>query len=170
MSTRGTDRVWLYISIAFFFLFSVSFLLMPFGDSTSSESVSVYTLISGSLFWISLLSGIFTQVFLSHRRKKWYVKNHVIEGRFSGKLGLVSFFSNTEATVADVICMISFSALAISMVLTHGVGYVCYIFLSVFVFSFSMHCILNGKNYYHIVNREKMLRSLEKRRVNTVKK
>lgn len=169
MSRKQVDSIWLGISIFFFFMLSVSFLLMPLGSETPTESISLYTLVAGLMFWISIVMGIVTQCVLAYRRKDWYVIHRIRKARASQKIGFVSFFKNTYAAIADVVAIFSLIGLVIAMIATHGSGYICYVFVSLFVFSFSMHCILNGKVFYHIVNQNKLLQAIEKERANSSK-
>lgn len=148
-------------------MFSVSFLLMPLGSETPTESISAYTMVAGLMFWISIIMGIVTQCVLAYRRRDWYAIHRIRKARSTQKIGLLSFFKNFYAIIADVVATISLIGLVISMIVTQGTGYVCYVFVSLFVFSFSMHCILNGKVFYHITNQNKMLQAIEKERANS---
>ena len=169
MSRKQVDSIWLGFSIFFFLMLSVSFLLMPFGSDTPVEGISPYTLVAGLMFWISVIMGIATQCVLAYRRRDWYAIHRIRKARSSQKIGLLSFFKNFYAIIADVVATISLIGLVISMIETQGTGYVCYVFVSLFVFSFSMHCILNGKVFYHITNQNKMLQAIEKERANSSK-
>lgn len=169
MNKKKVDKIWFGFSIFFFLMLAVSFLLMPLGSEIPTESISTYTLVAGLMFWISIIMGIVTQCVLAFRRKSWYVIHRIKEERTSQKIGLVSFFQNIYATVADVVAILSLVGLVIAMIETQGTGYICYVFVSLFVFSFSMHCILNGKIYYYVINQNKMLQAIEKERANSYK-
>lgn len=129
----------LVMSIIGFLLLSVSFLLMPLNKDSLEPNI-----FAGILFWCSLLTGIVFQVILSLRIKKLNY-NNTRHG-----LGVVKFFQNSYAKISDIAFVISVIGLIVTMITTNGLGYSCYIFLAMTVFSFSMHCILNGKNYYCI--------------------
>lgn len=169
MSRKSVDTIWLGLSIFFFLMFAVSFLLMPLGSETPTENISAYTMVAGLVFWISIIMGIVTQCVLAHRRRSWYVIHRIRKVRATQKVGLISFFKNSYAIVADVVTILSLIGLVIAMIATQGTGYVCYVLVSLFVFSFSMHCILNGKVFYHIINQNKMLQAIEKERANSSK-
>lgn len=169
MSRKSVDTIWLGLSIFFFLMFAVSFLLMPLGSETPTENISAYTMVAGLMFWISIIMGIVTQCVLAHRRRSWYVIHRIRKVRTTQKVGLISFFKNSYAIVADVVTILSLIGLVIAMIATQGTGYVCYVLVSLFVFSFSMHCILNGKVFYHIINQNKMLQAIEKERANSSK-
>lgn len=169
MSRKSVDTIWLGLSIFFFLMFSVSFLLMPLGSESPTENISAYTMVAGLMFWISIIMGIATQCVLAHRRRSWYVIHRIRKVRATQKVGLISFFKNSYATVADAVTILSLIGLVIAMIATQGTGYICYVLVSLFVFSFSMHCILNGKVFYHIINQNKMLQAIEKERANSSK-
>ena len=170
MNRKQVDSIWLGVSIFFFFMLAVSFLLMPLESETPTESLSIYTLVAGLMFWISIMMGIVTQCVLAHRRKSWHTIHRIKKARLSQRVGIISFFQNTYAAVADVFTILSILGLIIAMIVTQGMGYVCYILVCLFVFSFSMHCILNGKIFYYIINQDKILKTIEKERINSVKK
>lgn len=169
MNRKKTDVIWLALSIFFFTALAVSFLLMPLGGDRLTDSISGYALAAGVMFWISVIMGIVTQCVLSYRRKAWYGIHHIRKGRTSHKIGVISFFKNVPAIVADIVAALSLIGLVIVMVVTNGTGYICYISVSLFVLSFSMHCIFNGKIYHYVVNQNKILQAVEKERANSSK-
>lgn len=144
------DFIWLGVSIVGFAILSVSFLLMPV------ESNVVISKIAGVMFWLGLVIGIVFQVLLARQRKIGITKNRV--QRLSNqrmKPGILSLFKNPIAVVFDLLMAIGLVGLISSMILTKGMGYICYVFISITVFSFSMHCIFNGRIYFYISNKEK---------------
>lgn len=169
MKSKRTDYAWLIASIVSFLLLSISFLLMPIECNNVLGGVSI-PMLAGVLFWSSIVCGIVTQVVLAHRIKSWLASNKIKCGRSVRKYGLISFFKNPFAIAADIAMIVGLVGLVVSIVLTHGIGYVCYVFLALFVFSFSMHCILNGKTFYTMKNKSKILLALQKERVNQSEK
>lgn len=167
MNRKQVDLILLGVSIFFFFSLAVSFTLMSIESETPLEHISIVEIIVGLMFWISLIMGIVTQCILARRRKKWYALHGVRKNGLSQRVGIISFFKNIYATVADITTIISFIGLVIALTVTHGIGHVCYVLISVFVFFFSMHCILNGKNYYYVVNQSKLLNEFQKERENS---
>ena len=162
MGRNRCDKIWFAVSVCSFLLLAVSFLLMPLGEETGTE-LSTYALVAGGLFWGALLLGIVTQCVLAHRRRAWYAKRRNKRMRTAQKIGLISFFKNKPAAMADVALLLSLIGWIIVMIVTDGFGYICFVFASLFVFSFSMHCILNGKVFYHIFFHEQMEQREEKK-------
>lgn len=153
MDRKRIDLLWLAVSIVSYLLMAVMFLLMPIDNMVPSLKDSRIIVIVGIGFWVFLILGIAAQVILSGRRKAWYRTQHINEKRSSvRRVGLISFFSNKIAVVADIAMVISLIGLVASVIITKATGYTCYVFLAIFSFSFCLHCILNGKVYYHVTH------------------
>lgn len=157
MSKQKTEYILFGVSVLSFLMLAVSFLLMPIESETTQDKISVIALIAGVMFWVSIFIGLATQVILSVRRKKWYSANRIKADKKEQKTGLISFFRNKYAIIADIASAISLIGLVVAMIVTHSTGYICYVFVSAFIFSFSMHCILNGKVFYFVTNQNKLL-------------
>lgn len=153
MNRKKVDLLWLYVSIVAFLFVSVMFLLMPLDSNDPSLKAKNTTKLIGIGFWGFLIVGIVSQVILSKRRKLWYRIQHINERRGSvRKIGLITFCSNGLALIADIILVISLIGLIVAVITTKAIGHSCYVFLAMFCFAFCMHCILNGKVYYHIMH------------------
>lgn len=153
MERRKVDVIWLIVSIVSFALMSTSFLLMPLDKTV--ELYDVMDIIPGIMFWTFLVLGVVGQVLLAIRRKRFLETNK--QKRFQiGKerIGLISVFKNVPAIIADVGFVISLVAVVIVTKVTNGIGYICYILLAVCVFTFCLHCILNGKNFRYVIKQE----------------
>ena len=162
MKQRQMDRILLGISIGGFLLMSVSFLLMPIDSGEIT---------SGLLFWIGLLVGAVLQVTLEARRRAFFKSYKVKREKVQKpRNGLLSFGSNREATVADGAMIVSFVAMLLVFVLTKGYGYVCYVMIALTLMSFCLHCILNGRIYFHAKNQLKVRRVLEQKKAKSLDK
>lgn len=150
---KKADRRLLAISIIGYVFLSVSVLLMPAGNGALRETPWRY--LPGGLFWLSLLVGIIPQFVLSARYRSWRKKQAGGKKRpeKSQRIGLISFFRNPLARVADILLILSIVALATVMLLISNTSYVCYILLALTIFSFCMHCILNGRVFCCIIMR-----------------
>ena len=62
-------------------------------------------------------------------------------------LGIMSFFKNKEAVVADIVLFISVILLGIILWMNVKIGWLIIGDVSFLVLSFNLHCILNGRNY-----------------------
>ncbi len=155
MKKNKTDRILLGISIGGFAVLAISFMLMP---------VDGLGFAPGILFWSGLIIGVVLQIVLESRRSSLFAKYKVKrETMQKARNGLLSFGSNRFALVADISLVVSLVATILSFILTKGTGYLCYLCLALLVFSFCMHCILNGRIYIYIKNQNKVRQVLEER-------
>lgn len=133
------SKLLLLVSVACFLLMSVDFLIMPIGNNVE-KNMRWFEVLTGILFWLPLIIGAILQVVLSLNYKK-NNKNMIDNKQF----GAISFFKNKIAAVFDVISIISLITFIAMLIFTSATSYFCYILISLFVFSFCMHCVLNGK-------------------------
>ena len=162
MKQKKPETVLLGCSIAGFLALSVSFLLMP---------LDALGIIPGILFWSGLLVGVIFQIILESRRRALFRQYNVKrETMQRPKCGLLTFGSNGAAKIVDVLLPISVAATVILFIATKGLGYSCFPCISAVVFTFSMHCVLNGRNYFHVCNQAKVRQALEQRKNSAAKK
>ena len=156
MERQKKDRILLYISIVCFFLMSLTFLIMPM--KVPEEKSKLFNGLIGGTFWLTMLGGIIMQIILSKRRASRKIKDAAY-GKFGyrPKIGIFAFAQNPDALTADILCAVSFIAFIGAVIMTRATGYSCYIALSAFIFTFCMHCILNGKIFNHIQYQDKVL-------------
>lgn len=162
MKQRQIDRILLGLSVGGFLLMSASFSLMPI------ESI---TIIPGLLFWGGLVIGVALQIVLEIRRRAFFKSYSVNRGKMQKpKNGLLSFGSNTLAIIADRSMIISFIAMILAFIFTKGHGYICYAFIATTIFAFCMHCVFNGRIYFHAKNQIKVRQVLEQKKATTIDK
>lgn len=145
-SQVGQKKILKYTFIAFLVLISVSLLLMPISNGTE-ESNRILTICAGLFFWLGLM-GTLTMALVINRNRK-IDKKFKKEFPKLKQLGIIHFFQNKYACIADVAMFISLVGFLISE-LWINVLFVSFFFLAVFVFSFGMHCMLNGINYKYL--------------------
>ncbi len=141
--TAQKKRIILLLSVVCFFLMSVDFLIMPIGNNIEKD-MKWFEILTGVLFWLPLTSGCVLQGILYLYYKKNSNNKNSANYKF---LGAISFFRNKLAAIFDLISIISLVVFIIMLIFTDATGYFCYVLISLFSFSFSMHCILNGKIY-----------------------
>ena len=135
--------------IAFLIILSVSFILMPFGINSDGET-NILVYISGLLFWSGLIGTIISAIMVNSTRKADANEDNSDVKR----LGLIHFFTNTPAKIADVVMIVSL-VVFIFLIIFNSAAVLKFIFISLFVFSFGMHCMLNGLNYNYINESQK---------------
>ena len=144
---KRVDLLWLWISIVSFFMMSLIFIVMMLDSEITIMNNRELAITEGACFWAFLLLGIAAIIVLTVRRREWInINNKIIKKR----IGVISFFRNVPALIADIIFISSLIAFVVASIVTNMYGEICFVLLSIVVFSFCMHCILNGKIYHHI--------------------
>lgn len=143
---RQQRKRMLYLYAAFLAVLSVAVFLMPFGIKMADESMML-TYISGILFWIGFVGTIAMAIFITYSRchSKGFKQTYPNHKR----LGLIHFFQNMPAFICDILMFISLIGFVITRIWV-GTTIWPFIFLSILIFSFGMHCMLNGSNYTYI--------------------
>lgn len=136
-----------WISALGFFAMSLSFLFMY--QDIMYIGVPLRIIIAGIAFWGMLIIAVAAQLMLCVSMRELIKSDFSTKKR---KIGLICCFSNRYAAVADLFMIVSMIILIISFIFTDASNYFNYIILSVFVFSFSMHCILNGRKFYYMIH------------------
>lgn len=141
-----------FVYIFFLLIFSLSFALMPFGIGSDGQIKKIIYLI-GAMFWIGLIGIIISSIQVSKLGK---IISERLEDNENDKkrVGIISFFQTKPAKIADLILIISLVLLIVFCVFTNYT-ILKFLLISIVVFSFGMHCVLNGINYSYIANRKK---------------
>ena len=129
------------ISIAGYLLCAAFFVFIAVMDANPLQKNSgLFALLSGVLFWAGLITGAAGQVVLLRKTA----------GAISGRIGLISFCTNRFGFIADAALVLSFIGTVLSVFLSEQMGIFSFIIWSLFIFSFSMHCVLNGRKFNYI--------------------
>ena len=143
------QKVLLSLSVLFMFLFSITFLFMkPANTRLINTGDQTFLNIVGASFWATLALSVIT-IFLMSIRCRKYKKS--IGATKKSRPGMFRFFSNMPAKIVDILMMVSL-VLLVCFIAFFSENYLIYIFLSTTIFSFFMHCVLNGENYRYITN------------------
>ena len=162
MKKNKLEKLYLGMSIGGFTLMSVSFLLMP---------IEGMRILPGLCFWIGLLVGVAFQITLESRRRSFFIRYKVKREKMqTPKCGLLTFASSRGAAIVDNIFVVSIPATILVFIATKGVGYLCYVCISIMLLSFCLHCILNGRNYFHTNNQNRVRQVLELKKATTLNK
>ena len=147
MKQKQTQKILLFLSIVFMFLFSASFLLMPIASQINFQGKSILMFINGLWFWITGIIAMILFIIVNQSRKKQLKNTNEID---NNKSGFICFFTNSWAKAADCLFLISLIGLIILIIILPQ-SYFVFIFAFITVFAFLMHCVLNGKNYKYII-------------------
>lgn len=127
----------LYFQIISYFVSSISLALTSFVSYEDSLMKKIISIIIGILFWAGLVVGIIL-IFVAKKQN---------ENLSNAKgIGLISFFKNRPAICFDVIMIVSL-IISIVVIVIQSESFIGSLIIALFVFSFEMHCILNGKTY-----------------------
>ncbi|MBQ3665821.1 MAG: hypothetical protein II919_06925 [Lachnospiraceae bacterium] len=140
-------RKCVYISMITSLVGSASVLSMMRVSGIASEKKNYIPMyIVGAIFWLGIILTYVLTGVASYNRKKAIELGYGED--FVHKIGIISFFENREAKVADLV--MAGSILFVIYEILSGFDQDIVILISIFltIYSVHMHCILNGKNYY----------------------
>ncbi len=154
-TVRSQYKGRLLVYAGFLLLLAISFLLMP-AASARPEPIFALTLTVGAVFWIGLIGTVVMTVRLRSFGKKHGARTS--SDQLARKNGMIRFFQNREAIVANVVTLLSLlGGIPIWILASHS--YWGFVFLSLLVFSFGACWVLNGHDYnymiYHVKGDEK---------------
>ena len=135
-------------------ILSLSIFLMPIVNGFK-ENTKIPMLMDGISFWIALISTVGMAIRINNSRRRSSTFNMNYEGL--KKLGLIHFFQNKQALIMDMIMFASLITFVVARFLVWNIT-VQFLFVSMFAFSFGMHCMLNGINYIYIKHKTKVRR------------
>ena len=144
MSVMKTLEKLYWSSVGCFFMMSAMILIMPVIESNEKAIIPI-----GLAFWFFTISGYILLI----------VANVEIK-RISGNLrknkrslpGIISFFSNQIAMIADIAVIISIVAFVIICITELRFKYIAFVTLFLLIFSLHMHWLFNGRIYKLIKN------------------
>lgn len=131
------------------FLQAMTFLFMPFASHASGQS---YKMVVGVFFWLLLLFQIIFFFWMRNEKNVYLFFHRDLENKLTKRPGILNFFQNKYATVADILFFISvFSFILTNIVWRFKVDTwnenLLFFFIFLTAFSFDMHCLLNGKTF-----------------------
>ena len=155
---NAQEMLWLKLSIGSFALLSLSFPAMQLLKSLQP--------LPGIMFWLGLIAGISGQIMLDRCRKSFFAAYHADHKKYQkNRFGLFSFFSNPLAKIADITLGICILLDILYWLRPMKKLDPSYFLLAITVFSFCMHCVLNGRNYLFAHNKNRVRQMLEKQSI-----
>lgn len=131
-----------------FSIFALTFFLMQPATGLEGKMGDICVVSLGLVFWISLLTGVFSAFAL--RRKNRVLMSKITGVRYPGVPGGFRFFSNGKAALADVLFIASAVFLAIVFIIQPEQQYLFLMALGFFILGFSFHCLFNSDAYISI--------------------
>ena len=141
---------YLLLALVFAVLTSLALALIPLGNIFSEGAEKKVSLVIAALFWICLiLEQVFFWVANAGRKK---IQKKAFGGRKLVKpaLGLISFGCNKEGRVSDIVFFTTFIATICLIIFQVQSRWLVTSVLSLFLLSFTFHCIFNGTTYRYI--------------------
>lgn len=146
---RVKEIRWLFwIAVGCFAAHAISYLLMPTAMRTFENNGSKGSrMLVGCIFWLPLLLG-YILVILANLERKTFIRSR-LDGDISMQchMGVVTFFSNTPAVIADATLLAGSIALVIIYFCDVANQYITYVMLAIVSFSLNMHGLFNGRIY-----------------------
>ena len=147
-SIRRLMSLYLFFTV----LLGASFLAMPFSVQAQSN---IPVIIVGSAFWAGLLFGLVFLVLMLLKYKRWHKQEHGDEIPKRKIPGVLRFFKNMYASIADGVFLASVISFIALMFTKYNNAYVIYVLLFLMIVSFGLHGVLNGNIYNEIKRKNK---------------
>ncbi len=136
-------KLYFYISTMFVVVAAVMLVLIQFVEVDGTKFQMVFPMVIAAVFWLSVIcSQVFMCLVNISRKKAKYNDD--------SKIGLISFFKNKEAMVADIALMVFAVEVVLLFIFKVNSGFIVTVSVALLFLSFFMHCYLNGKNYRYI--------------------
>ena len=132
--------------VAFLFALSAAVILMPVGVGFKETSI-VPLIVAGALFWIGLIGTIWTAISINVSRRASSTFNELYPNL--RRFGLIHFFQNRPAMLVDIALFASIIMLIVFKLLGMSNTWL-FVAIALIVFTFGMHCMLNGINYIYV--------------------
>lgn len=154
---ENKTKKYLYMAIISACISSASILLCM---ANNNQTEAFIRIVFPAIFWGFIVIEIIFLLKADKYRKKC-VSNQKRGIRKHQKAGILYFFSNKKAKIVDVCFLLSLLIEIVLMLVGNGDKTFNYLIIFVIVFSFHMHCFMNGKNYLYIIS-QNQLRGLSK--------
>ena len=117
-------------------------------DGSPAQRSGAYIL--AAVFWICITAECVFTYLSTRERRRIEQREYQNKDLTHSPPGVVSFFKNSESTVADVILFVSSVLIAVLLWARVQNGWLIITGISFLFLSFNLHCILNGKNYRYL--------------------
>ena len=150
MKTQRKISRMFFATIGMFLLTSVSVILLLFPEGDRGNTGSIFSIITGVLFWIGILGGTGFYLFTYFSNK-----NLILSKAVRRKMpSFIRFYSNRYAAVIDTLLFISLIVIISCTINIKANKLLEWFSLFLFVTSVYMHFLLNGKVFEFINSNE----------------
>ncbi len=126
---------------------TIALFALPLIGIEGSMDRQILSHTAAGAFWLSLLFQGYVTARGSAVRKKLERQEKQRAGETLNRIGLFSFFTSREATVADGAFLISACTVMGLILCKVNQRWAVALSVALLFLSFNLHCILNGKNY-----------------------
>lgn len=146
--TIETIKMPFVVGFSSFIVSSVSLGLIPFVHFLPDKIESIINYMIAALFYLGLIVGFFAIRNAKGRMYRWrrslITKKQFHKQRFPG---IISFSADIKHIVLYVVCVLGILVMISDMIFHYVSEYIMFPILSVVLFTFTMHCIVDGENY-----------------------
>ncbi len=150
------------MSVGSFCLSAVWLVFLPLADFYSGEEEKRLAYIIAAAFWLNIVFGVAFLLKTNSVRKKIYKK--LKKSKYSdGKIGIFSFFKNTEAKICDIMTILLIAIVIVFTFMESHNEWVSSIIIAALFVLVILRSFFNGKNYccikahkHHINKKEGM--------------
>lgn len=146
------------------FIAGVALCLIPVFDTYLMKYGSFFSVLPAIMFWLGIIIEAIFSV-LAYMNCNAIEKVLIRQGKktFHGtKPGIIRFFTCKEAVITDIVFIVSFIAVILSVVFNIVNDWIFIIAVLMLFFSFNLHCFFNGKNYKYLKEIRKFSKNKER--------
>lgn len=146
--TIETIRLPFVVGFSSFIVSSVSLGLIPFVQFLPDKLEGITNYIVAALFYLGLIVGFFAVRNARGRMYRWR-RRLMAERQFKKQRfpGIITFSTDIKHIVLYAICALGILVMVSDMFLHYISEYIMFPILSVVLFTFTLHCIVDGENY-----------------------
>lgn len=143
------DNILFRASCALLGISALSVFISFLGDYKGNSMAVFFAVLTGVLFWGCLIMGIVLLLIVNAHRKK--NRRYRDEGRMGNRrFGALTFFSNRIAVVFDILMVVLFLLVVISMFIPFASQGITLVLFAFWLFTAYMHSMFNGVNFRYI--------------------
>lgn len=126
------------LSLVMLTITSIVIACTSFANYNEDGFNKVFSLFLTVTLWVSLLLG-YISMFLFYKNKR--ICN------FKGRVGIISFFSNRYAAIADACLILTVILLIVFIVINLKNSLIYSLIFGALFFTLNLHCVFNGKTF-----------------------
>ena len=134
----------LIVSIIFLSISAISIALIPLYNLLGNAKTNPISYIGTALLWIGIIGG-YVALFMFIRKHRGL--------RTKGRIGVITFFRNRYASIADVVLVIALVLIVVLALLRTGSMVIYSLLFGIVFLFFNLHCIFNGRVFHTLIKK-----------------